>query len=275
MDCTEARLELHDLRRGRLPPELATSVRLHLDGCQPCRQAEAAEGALDQLLLERLPHHPAPERLRRRLAQDAAALASPPGRAPAGQGAGLARSLGPALAAGLLLGALGLVAGRQLPRGDGDGSRAPAEAATLARLEDEAIADHLRVLVSQRPVEVESGGPHQVKPWFEGRLDFAPAVPLPEVADLRLRGGAVGWVLDRKAAVLQYSLRLHAVTLLAFRADGLAWPPAPPDGPALAERRGFAVSLWRTGGVGYALVSDVPPAELRELARTMAAATVR
>jgi len=138
------------------------------------------------------------------------------------------------------------------------------------------VGDHLRLLVSQRPVEVESGGPHQVKPWFEGRLDFAPEVPLPEVADLRLRGGSVGWLLDRRAALLQYTLRLHRVTLLAYRSEGLAPAGALAVGPEPARvvpLRGFGVAAWRAGELEYALVSDVNPPELLSLAQAMALAT--
>jgi anti-sigma factor RsiW len=146
-----------------------------------------------------------------------------------------------------------------------------------ARLVEEAVGDHLRLLVSQHPIEIESGGPHQVKPWFEGRLDFAPVVPLPDVADLRLRGGAVGWLLDRRAALIQYSLRLHAVTLLAYRADPLDGPDGAPGPGGLPTRvaplRGFGVVTWRAGEIGYAVVSDVAAPELLSLAQAMAAAT--
>src|SRR5438552_16364016 len=37
-------------------------------------------------------------------------------------------------------------------------------------LVDEAVADHLRTVYREHPVDVEGGGPHQVKPWFTGRL---------------------------------------------------------------------------------------------------------
>src|SRR5207245_11244760 len=88
----------------------------------------------------------------------------------------------------------------------------------------EAVNDHLRLLTSLHPLDIESGGIHQVKPWFEGRLDFAPIVPFEGDADFPLKGGAVGYFLDRKAAVLVYARRLHPISLLIFRADGLAWP---------------------------------------------------
>ena len=148
--------------------------------------------------------------------------------------------------------------------------RNTSQGSALASLTAEVVNDHLRVLASQHQVEIESGGKHQVKPWFEGKLDFAPGVPALEDTELQLRGGSVGYVFDRKAAVLVYALRQHLVTLLVFRTKGLAWPDASAGqvGPA----RGFNVVLWRGGELGYALVSDANAKELSELGARLAAA---
>src|SRR5438094_10601714 len=88
----------------------------------------------------------------------------------------------------------------------------------------EAVNDHLRLLSSQHPLDVESGGLHQVKPWFGGRLDFAPVVTFEGDADFPLKGGSVAYFRDRKAAVFVYARRLHPISLLVFRADSLPWP---------------------------------------------------
>ena len=139
----------------------------------------------------------------------------------------------------------------------------------------EAVNDHLRVLSSQHPLDVESGGLHQVKPWFEGRLDFAPVVSFEGDADFPLKGGAVGYFRDRKAAVFVYARRLHPVSLLVFRADGFPWPTRDltpiggVDAYATAER-GFNVIMWRRGELGYVLVAAVDARELRQLAARMA-----
>ena len=162
---------------------------------------------------------------------------------------------------------------------DGRGP-APAAARTRAeatgRLADEVVTDHLRLLVSAHPSDLESGLNHEVKPWFEGRLDFAPVVP-GDRGELRLLGGAVGYVLDRKAAVMSYALRRHRVTLLAFPAAGLSWPAANRSVggvPAYAtSRSGFGVVMWRAGDLAYALVSDVNSAELEKLAAELAPET--
>jgi anti-sigma factor RsiW len=256
MDCSDARTHLLDLGRRSLPPALLQDVQSHLDACLECRQAAAAERALDKLLEDRLPRHASPPELRMRME---AMLGSPSGARPAGARY-WTRLIAPALAAALAMVLGGLLVERRTGR----------ESAALAALTDEAVTDHLRVLASQHPMEVESGGSHDVKPWFEGRLDFAPQVIVPKAGDLRLKGGAVGYFLDRKAAVVQYSLRLHAVTLVVFRAEGLRWPAAhPTDDPVpltVSGRRGFTVVLWRSGELGHALVSDVSETELLNVA---------
>ena len=63
-----------------------------------------------------------------------------------------------------------------------------------------------------------------MKPWFEGRLDFAPVVAFGGDDDFPLQGGSVAYFVDRKAATFVFKRRLHVVTLFVFRAEGLPWP---------------------------------------------------
>jgi anti-sigma factor RsiW len=271
MDCKEARASLHDFGRRRLEAPRHEAVSRHLDGCAACRRAADTEALLDRLLRERLPHHPAPPALRRRL--DVLALAARTPASAFGEDAGpparlrradaarrLVRIAAPAAAAVVAFAAGALLVGR---RGD---------AGALAALTREAVTDHLRAVSSPHPPDVESGASHEVKPWFEGKLDFAPRVP-PDGGELRLRGGSIGWFLDRKAAVISYALRRHAVTLLAFPGDGLAWPSRVPGAERVrATSRGFHAVFWRSGELWYALVSDVDPGELDRLAAAFAGA---
>jgi len=264
MECAEYREDLHELQRGRLDAARATALRQHLASCEGCARADAVERALTELLEARLPRHAAPEALKRRLATLAApageaghGAAFAPGR-PAGRrlAHSIARWAAPALAAGLAATTTVLLVGHRAGRVD------PAQALAV-----EAVNDHLRVLVREHPVDVESGNTHQVKPWFEGKLDFAPSVPQPP--ELRLVGGSVGYFFDRKAAVLLYALHRHLVTLLCFPAEGLDWP-GPTGRLHAVSLRGFHVLLWRSGELGYALVSDAEARELETIASQLA-----
>ncbi len=258
MDCQDVRSQLLDYQRGRLGPELHRDVRAHLETCGPCANAEAVEQALTQLLERRLPQHPASLALKRRLA------AQWPSRPPA-KGSWWSRwgrSFVPAFAVAVVL----LVA---MPLYYEQGPVRQANGTPI--MVGEAVNDHLRLLASQHPLEVESGGIHQVKPWFTGRLDFAPVVSFAGDQEFPLQGGAIGYYLDRKAAVFVYKRRLHTISLLVFRAEGLPWPSRrlEPMGGVQAYStvaRGFNVVLWRAGELGYALVSDLDSRELLALA---------
>ncbi|MDP9034077.1 MAG: hypothetical protein M3O50_04680 [Myxococcota bacterium] len=258
MDCTDARTHWLDRQRGTLAEELRAPLEAHVASCTRCRHDEAADAALSLLLAQRLVRKPAPNRLRRSL--EARWDADP-------------RRFGATKRIGLALG--GMVAGAGLAVAVLLAWGLPGHADAMLT---ESVNDHLRVLYSSRPLEVESGGLHQVKPWFEGRLDFAPVVPFAGDDDFQLQGGAVAYFMDRKAATFIYRRRLHVVTLFVFRAAGLPWPKVGlrPLGQAqgtMQTERGFHVLRWRqgeNGDLGYALVSDVDERDLVALAEKIA-----
>jgi anti-sigma factor RsiW len=252
--CLEMQPLVREATRGGLDEATRARVYEHLATCPACTKLADEERALDRLLEDRLPQYAAPLALKRRLQARLPPLATaPPPRSRA-----LRRWLAPlsvAVAACLVL-VLGL---RRWPT-------VPSEP-----LVAEAVADHLRVVYRERPIDIESGGPHQVKPWFTGRLDFA----LPSVFggddEVTLEGGSVGYYLDRKAAVLVYKHRLHTVSLFVFRADGFAFPRGDRElgkvSASVRHQRGFSVVLWRDGELGYALVSDLNTDELLALGK--------
>jgi anti-sigma factor RsiW len=229
--------------------------------CSACAQLADAERALDRLLEERLPQYPAPLQLKRRLQARLAPLAPP--SAP-NRRAVLARWAGPASLA--LAACVALVASLHQPKSSSSDT-----------LVSEAVADHLRVVYRDRPNDIESGGPHQVKPWFTGRLDFALPAVFGGNDEFTLEGGSVGYYVDRKAAVLVYKRRLHTASLWVFRVDGFAFPRGDHDiaghKAAVRHERGFHVVLWRDDQLGYALVSDLNTDELLRLAANVAGST--
>jgi anti-sigma factor RsiW len=253
MDCNEARTHLIDRRRGTLDAASRTPLETHLAGCDACRHEDAADAELSKLLDERLPRRRAPASLRRSLEARWEPRSAP-------RASRLGRGF-LAIAAAAALAAIVLFVWRSRPTDD--------------PMLTEAVNDHLRVLYSDHPVEVESGGIHQVKPWFEGRLDFAPVVPFAGDDDFPLQGGAVAYFLDRKAATFVFKRRLHLITLFVFRAEGLPWPavatvPVGDVRGTLRSSRGFHALLWRKGDLGYALVSDVDEKDLETLAGKVA-----
>lgn len=254
MDCTEARSHLLDRQRGTLAADLRAQVDAHLAECEACRHEDAAERELTRALEERLPRRRAPESLRRAIEERLEGRDVPK------------RERARRIAAPLVLAAtaaIALAAAFFLWR--------PSASDPMVA---EAVNDHLRILYGAHPLEIESGGVHQVKPWFEGRVDFAPVVGFGGDDDFPLEGGAIAYFVDRKAAAYIYKRRLHVITLFVYRADGLPWPTALGSASVSLGRvqaierttRGFHVLLWRESDLGYALVSDLDPRELETLA---------
>lgn len=247
LSCEAARAHAHDARRGRLGDADAAALARHLEGCADCREQHRQESALDAAL-GRLGRPTAPPALTQRL-QSMAEGRVVPRRSRMTRAAVVL-----AAAAIVLVGFLGLR------------YRAQEQGQALA---NEAVSDHLRLLYAERGPEVESGGIHQVKPWFAGRLDFAPVLAFDGDDEFALVGGSIAIFRDRKAAAFSFKHRLHRITLLVFPAEGLALPSADektlPPGRHL-RARGFDVALWKRDSLGYALISDMAGSELDRLA---------
>lgn len=254
-DCEATREQLMDAIRGRLSASDRARIERHLETCPECARLRDREGALDAALAKRT-EHALPGGLRERLVAQGVRGAP---RRPKRGWARRAAIFGPSLVAAML--ALWLVRGQFTPNQE---------------LISEAVNDHLRVLYAEHPIEIESGGIHQVKPWFTGRLDFAPALTFAGDDEFPLQGGAVGLFVDRKAATFMFKHKLHAITLFVFRSEGLGWPlrgnvALGPLSASSAHARGFNTLLWRDADLGYALVSDVDARELQRLGSKIAA----
>jgi anti-sigma factor RsiW len=110
--------------------------------------------------------------------------------------------------------------------------------------------------------DVQTTNQHIVKPWFNGRIDFAP--PVPELADrgFPLAGGRLDSIDGKTVAAIVYHRRLHTVNLYV-------WPAAGGRERAFV-RDGFAVREWTRGGLRFAAVSDIPAAELEQFEQLFA-----
>jgi len=131
----------------------------------------------------------------------------------------------------------------------------------------EAVNDHLRSLEGA-PLSEVTGGLHEVRPWFGGKIDFAPSVTFAGDADFPMQGGAVERFLDRRAAVFVYKRRLHTISLFVVRSEGLGFPL---EGRRITAARGFTVVLWKNDDQGFALVSDLGRPELLDLQQRIVA----
>src|SRR6202790_3452626 len=118
---------------------------------------------------------------------------------------------------------------------------------------------HLRSLQPGHLEDVISTDQHTVKPWFDGKLDFAPPVQDFASQGFPLQGGRLDAVHGRTVAVLVYARRAHFINVFI-------WPTTQRDHQAQSgSQLGYYWVDWRRGGMELCAVSDVNPADLDAL----------
>ncbi len=133
-------------------------------------------------------------------------------------------------------------------------------------LADSIVTAHVRALQPGHLTDVQVSDQHQVKPWFDGKIDFAP--PVKELSDqgFDLVGGRLDYIDGREAAVIVYGRRLHMIDLFVTRArNGGAHPDSLPAGHATPS--GYNVVRWSEGGQDYWAISDLNRNELGDFAK--------
>jgi len=128
-----------------------------------------------------------------------------------------------------------------------------------AFLQREILTAHVRSLVQDRPIQIASSDGHMVKPWFNGRIDFAPMVKDLTFAGFPLAGGRVEIVDGRRIAALVYKRREHVINVFM-------WPATEPGQAARHFAvKGYNVLTWSAAGAIYWAVSDLNASEMGDL----------
>ncbi|HEY1797476.1 MAG TPA: anti-sigma factor [Stellaceae bacterium] len=230
---------------GELDAAEAAALALHREICPICRAAAAELAQTRELLQAPGMYHAAPDDLRARvLAKLGAAQAVSPPPAPGWfirwrQGwAGF--GLGAACAAALAF----LIV---VPRQQG--------------LADQIVASHIRALQPGHLEDVVSTDQHTVKPWFDGRLDFAPPVKDLAGAGFPLKGGRLDYLDGRPVAALVYQRDKHLIDLYVWPENGTRNTP-----PSTTAENGYNVVHWSADGMTLWAVSDVEATQLADFA---------
>ena len=236
--CADKTLLLQAELDGELGVAESAALQVHLEGCDGCRALQVELRDLSARVRRAAPRHAAPDRLRARLAARAAPMPPRLARRLARQPA-LAFGAGAALAAVV---ALALIPPPASP------------------LEDQAVAGHIRALQPGHLTDVLSDDRHTVRPWFDGRIDYAPPVRDFAGAGFPLVGGRLDYLGGRPVAALVYRRDRHLIDLYV-------WPAAGEAAPVERARNGYAVVSWRAGGTAFLAVSDLEASQLLEFVR--------
>ena len=120
----------------------------------------------------------------------------------------------------------------------------------------ELVDNHVRSLIGDHLTDVRSTDQHTVKPWFAGKIDFAPRVTDLTAQGFPLIGGRVDYIRGHTAAALVYGRRRHFVNLFI-------WPAGGADaGETSQAYTGYSLIHWVTDGLSYWAVTDAAPTEL-------------
>jgi anti-sigma factor RsiW len=235
MNCREVEPLLSAYLDGELDLAHSLEVEAHLRQCEPCARALKSLEDMSAAVLA-APRFPASEELRRRFGR---------------QRAGHAWQTAPWLVAAASLAIAALAIWRLTP--------APAGPAADP-LQREIVQNHIRSLLAEHLLDVSSSDRQTVKPWFSGRLDYAPEVEDLSGQGFTLAGGRLDYLGERAVAALIYHRGQHAVNVFVWPAPG-----QPDRAPAARRIEGFNVVGWRTKGMEWWAVSDLNAVELEEL----------
>jgi Predicted transmembrane transcriptional regulator (anti-sigma factor) len=243
MTCDEVLRSLSELIDGELPAAAREEVVRHLEGCPRCRRMRTD---LEEVahIVRAAPQPALPDGLE---ASVRALLRAQAGANRASVRKRLAVAVAPILSA-----ATASVITAIVLTGSGGGGREPLDVVP------DVLTAHVRSLLDEQPVRIVSSDPHTVRPWFGGRLDFAPATPDLGPQGFALVGGRVDYVGQRMVAALTYQRRHHVISV--FAAPGIE--AAFSLNGSSSIRQGYNLVSWRAAGLTYIAISDLNKEEL-------------
>jgi anti-sigma factor RsiW len=245
MSCAQPRELIHAHLDGELDVVRSLEMEEHLRECATCADAYEAQRRLRSELSVRELSFKAPPSLHKRI-RNAVRIEARGEERPWAVGWRW-------LSAAVPLAAVAVLALAVLPQLGRSGG--------YDRLIDEVVSGHVRSLMVAHLTDVASSDKHTGKPWFDGKLDFSPAVV--DLADhgFPLVGGRLDYLEGRAVAALVYGRHNHFINLFVWPTAAISAAPE-----RTVSRRGFTLIHWSVGGMTYWAVSDLNPAELGDFA---------
>jgi anti-sigma factor RsiW len=245
MNCQQAKPLIGPYADGELEATAILELEPHLQSCPACALELRNLQSLKRTLKSDALYFTAPAELRRRIKAELPLPAKAVDQRPAWNWNWLTTAMSGAFAVCLALLLLVRPSSEQPPT-------------------QEIISSHIRSLMGNHLMDVVSTDQHTVKPWFDGKLDFAPPVVNPTEKGFPLAGGRLDYLDGRQVAALVYKRNLHVINLFI-------WPAK--DGSDTAEttvvRQGYNVIHWNYAGMTCWAVSDLNTAELKEFVQLL------
>jgi len=256
MECNEARPLLHASVDGELGPADLLRLEAHLAACPACTGEIAQLRTLQHVVREGAPYHRVDPAFRTRLLASLPAATNPGPAVPARRRPSLwpwQVWSGPGRV-GLALAMVALIA-----LGMGQFAQYQSGRETVAR---ELVSSHVRALLSGRALDVVSLDQHTVKPWFNGRLDYAPVVRDLSAQGFPLVGGRLDYVDGRRVAVLVYRRNQHPIDVFVFPEEPGGLPPA-----LTGARQGYQFESWDADAMRFVAITDASADDLKAFRR--------
>jgi anti-sigma factor RsiW len=255
MKCADCLESLGPYIDGELTADEAPLIEEHLRTCTDCAAAHQRLVSTSSQLRAGLTRYEAPDvlkaRIRAALAQPEAQSRVARAKVPLFQVVGWRSTIAAAAVVAVLSSALTLSLADRRPSGEG--------------IQSELLSSHIRSLMPGHLTDVASNDQHNVKPWFNGRVDMSPIVPRLDSLGFPLIGGRIDYINGRSVPVIVYMRRQHVINVYA-------WPSSSPDpNPHASSNHGYNLIRVAIAGEEMWAVSDLNRNELEQFAKLLVA----
>ena len=248
MNCEETKFLLDGYADGESGLVNHLQIETHLNGCPACREIHSKKKFLKSTVADESLYYRAPDALRQSVLSG---LGSREEEATSISSAWQWRGWFNWAAASLVAAALAVTLFVLWPtRSNGD------------LLAQELVSSHVRSLMADHIIDVQSSDQHTVKPWFDGRLDFAPPVIDLGPQGFELVGGRLDYAGSRPVAALVYKRRQHVINLFIYPD-----PDAADEAMSSTVKKGYNLVHWNRSAMAFWAVSDLNVDELKQFAQ--------